>query len=177
VVLHVHREMPLSTPQRNSFRHRPARERAVTLEPKVVVEPPRGVSLDDEPRPLARGRSSSERLGRLPRTTLRLVVVERHLWIVARNATRSLPTGCKMPLFPAQTALGAGDKPVEGGENVRRTRERPSPGTSHDAGVGARPNRATRSRPVQRECSVRGVARPHPDRGAHHLRALGRLRR
>ena len=35
-------------PQRDALRHRPARERAVALEPEVVVETPRGVPLDHE---------------------------------------------------------------------------------------------------------------------------------
>ena len=117
VVLDVHREMTLSAPERDALRHGPARERTVALEPEVVVEPPRRVPLDDEPRPLALASDASERLRRLPRTALAPVLVEAHLWIVARSATLSLPTAARCALFPAQTAFAAGDKPVERVEN------------------------------------------------------------
>ena len=119
VILHVHREVPLTASERDSLRHRPARERAVALEPKVVVQAPRIVSLDHESGFRARPSRLSERLRRLPGSALAPILVEAHLWIVARSATRSLPIGCKMPLFPAQPVIRAGDKPVEGGENVR----------------------------------------------------------
>ena len=50
MVLHVHREVALSAPERDSLRHSPARERAVPLEPEVVVEATRVMPLDHEPR-------------------------------------------------------------------------------------------------------------------------------
>ena len=42
---------PLARLERHALRHRPRGERAVALEPEVVVEPPRVVALDDEDRP------------------------------------------------------------------------------------------------------------------------------
>jgi hypothetical protein len=48
VVLDVDGEVLLARLERHALRHRPARERAVTLEAEVVVEPPRVVALDDE---------------------------------------------------------------------------------------------------------------------------------
>ena len=63
VVLDVDGERALARLERHALRHRPARERAVALEPEVVVEPPRVVPLDDEDRPLP---------ARLPRRAGRL---------------------------------------------------------------------------------------------------------
>ena len=117
VVLDVHRKMPLPLAKRNALRDCPARESTVALEPKVVVEPPGGVALNDETRSLGCAGSPSERLRRLPSAALAMVLVEAHLWIVARSATVSLPRGCKKDFLPAQTAFEAGDKPVEDGEN------------------------------------------------------------
>ena len=54
VVLDVDGQLPLARLQRDALRHRPARERAVALEPEVVVEPPRVVPLDDEDRTFPR---------------------------------------------------------------------------------------------------------------------------
>ena len=106
VILDVHGEMPLPAPERNPFRHGPAGERPVALEPEVVVQPPRGMALDHEARSLVRPVAPVERLGRPVAAALTAVLVEAHLWIVARTATCSSPTGCKMGVFPAQTALG-----------------------------------------------------------------------
>ena len=50
VVLDVDGERALAGLERHALRHRPARERAVALEPEVVVEPPGVVALDDEDR-------------------------------------------------------------------------------------------------------------------------------
>jgi molybdopterin-guanine dinucleotide biosynthesis protein len=83
MILHVHREMTLSAPKRDSLRHRPARERTVTLEPKVVVEASRVVSLNHESGCRARPSRLSERLRRLPGSALAPILVEAHLWIVA----------------------------------------------------------------------------------------------
>ena len=105
MVLDVHREMALALAQRDSLRHRPARESAVSLEPEVVVEATRVVPLDHEARPVAGVVAASERLRCLPRTALTPVLVEAHLWIVARSATRSLPTGCKITPFPCSDRI------------------------------------------------------------------------
>ena len=70
MVLDVHRQMTFARPQRQALRHRPARERAVPLEPKVVVQPPRVVALDHEERRAA-GFASTERLRRPPGSRLR----------------------------------------------------------------------------------------------------------
>lgn len=104
VILDVYREMALSLVQRNSLRHCPARESAISLESEVVMEATRVVPLDHEARSVARVAAASEGLRCLSRTTLTPVLVEGHLWIVARSATRSLPIGCKISLSPAQTA-------------------------------------------------------------------------
>jgi hypothetical protein len=102
MILDVHGKVPLALAKRDPFRHRPARERAVALEPEVVVEAPRVVPLDHEP-PLTRTRvPAAEGFRRLPAVTLALVLVEAHLWIVARYATRSLPTRCTPVVSPAQ---------------------------------------------------------------------------
>jgi hypothetical protein len=106
VVLDVHGEMPLAPPKRNPLRHRPARERAVPLEPEVVVQTPCGVALYDEARPLgAAVRSLAEGLRSFPRTAFLAVVVEAHLWIVAINATLSSPTRLFLEKSPAREAV------------------------------------------------------------------------
>ncbi len=102
VVLDVHRQMPLATAQRDPLRHGPARERTVSLEAEVVVEPPRGVTLDHEPWTRATLRRISERLRGAAAAPLPLVLAEAHLWIVASIATLSLPTGCRFEDSPAQ---------------------------------------------------------------------------
>ncbi len=50
MVFDVNSEVLLAGLERHAFRHGPARERAVALEAKVVVERPRLVTLDDEDR-------------------------------------------------------------------------------------------------------------------------------
>jgi len=125
MVLDVDCKMPLALLQRNAFRHRPARERTSALEPEVVVEAPRGMPLDHEAKLLGVALFGAERLRRLPRIPLPAVLVEAHLWIVARNATRSLPRCCNTRFFPAQTHYQAGDKPVESVESLRPTPGRP----------------------------------------------------
>ena len=70
MVLDVDGEVLLAGLERHAFRDRPAGERAVPLEPEVVVQPPRVVALDHEDRrlpllPLSNGS------GVLPRVRLR----------------------------------------------------------------------------------------------------------
>ena len=87
---------------RGPLRDGPARERAVALEPKVVVEAPgrwRWTTKIGAPRPAAPANGSGVR------DPLAAVRVEAHLWIVARTATVPLPTCCKTRLFPAQAAV------------------------------------------------------------------------
>ena len=50
VILDVDRERSGARLERHPFRHSPRRERAVLLEPEVVVEAPGVVALDDEDR-------------------------------------------------------------------------------------------------------------------------------
>ena len=75
VILDVDGEPALAGLERHALRHRPARERAVPLEPEVVVEPPRGVALDDEDRAAAAG-LTAERLRRRARIALAPILVE-----------------------------------------------------------------------------------------------------
>ncbi len=105
VVLDVHGEMPLAPAERNALGYGPARERTVSLEPEVVVEAPGRVALDHEAGSIRARGGHAERLGRLAPIALSAVLVEAHLWIVARNATVSLPMCCKMPFSPAQAAF------------------------------------------------------------------------
>ena len=70
------RKVPLARLERDSLRNGPARERAVPLEPKVVVEPPGVVALHDEDRGPAAGLLLPERLRRLPTAALALVLPE-----------------------------------------------------------------------------------------------------
>ena len=76
MVLDVHREVLLSRLERDALRHRPAGERAVSLEAEVVVQPPRVVTLNHEDRLLALA-PLPERLGRLSARPLPLVVLQR----------------------------------------------------------------------------------------------------
>ncbi len=55
----------------------------MTLESKVVMEAPRGMSLDDEPWLIANRLRLPERLRRLARLPAASVLVQAHLWIVA----------------------------------------------------------------------------------------------
>jgi hypothetical protein len=83
MILDVHGEMALATAKWDSFRHGPAGEGAMPLEPEVVVEPPRRMPLNDEAKTLARRLRVSERLRRLAGLPAPAVLVEAHLWIVA----------------------------------------------------------------------------------------------
>ena len=83
VILDVHRQVTLTAAKRNPFRDGPAPQDAVPLEPKVVVEPPRSVSLDDETWLLTSSRGLPKRLRGLARLPAAAILVEAHLWIVA----------------------------------------------------------------------------------------------
>jgi len=82
VIFDVHREHALARLERDALGNGPRRERAVALEPEVVVEPPRVVALDDEDRclrpPALRmtGPLRRERLRRLLRVALAVVLAE-----------------------------------------------------------------------------------------------------
>jgi hypothetical protein len=82
------------------------------------VETPRIVALDDETRFTTTFLAATEGLRRAFPVPFPPVLVEIHLWIVAMDATLSLPTGPKCENFPAQKDLESGDKPVEGVERV-----------------------------------------------------------
>ena len=66
VVLDVHGEPSRSGLQRQALRDRPAGERAVPLQPQVVVEPARVVALDDETRALVAPRHRRMARGFVP---------------------------------------------------------------------------------------------------------------
>ena len=94
VVLDVHREVLLPRLEGNAFRHGPAGESAVALEPEVVVEPPRVVPLHDEDR-LLTALLATERLRRLLRIALLLVLGQlghlRHRLRCRHQDARALP--------------------------------------------------------------------------------------
>ena len=73
MVLDVDGEVLLARLERHALRDRPARQRAVPLEPEVVVEAARIVALDDEDRRLA-ALLAAERLRCLLRVALALVL-------------------------------------------------------------------------------------------------------
>src|SRR5262249_12817036 len=77
VVLDVYRERLLAGLERYALRDRPARERAVPLEPEVVVQPASIVPLDDEDRLLRPATLRVDRLRRLLRIPLAAVLGER----------------------------------------------------------------------------------------------------
>jgi hypothetical protein len=83
VVLDVDGEMALTRLERDPLRHRPARERTVTLVAEVVVEPARVVALHDEDR-LLRLPLAAERLRCLLRIALALVIAKAHEAFLAR---------------------------------------------------------------------------------------------
>ena len=83
VILDVHRQVTLTAAKRDPFRDGPARQDAVPFEPKVVVEPPRSMSLDDETWPISDRLGLPERLGRVTRLPTLAILVQAHLWIVA----------------------------------------------------------------------------------------------
>jgi hypothetical protein len=93
--------VPLAAAERNAFRNRPAGQGAVALEPEVVVQPARSVPLNHETGPIS-GRGVPERFGSSVRLPAPPVLVEAHLWIVARNATLPSPSGCITLFLPAQ---------------------------------------------------------------------------
>jgi hypothetical protein len=95
-------KMALAPTKRDALGHGPAREGAVPLEPEVVVETTRGMALDDEGGQRALSALGTERLGGLVGPPAAPVLVERHLWIVAINATLSSPNSRKMGDSPAQ---------------------------------------------------------------------------
>jgi hypothetical protein len=109
VVLDVHRQVTLAAAERNPLRNRPARERAVAFEAKVVVQAARRVTLDHERCPLAAvARRVVEGLGSLSPAALFTIILERHLWIVASGVTIPSPERCTLEIFPAEPAFQNG---------------------------------------------------------------------
>jgi hypothetical protein len=76
MILDVHREMLLPRLERHAFRHRPAREGAVPLQPEVVVEPAGVVALDDEDGQVIAGAFRAEGLRGPLRVSLAAVVAQ-----------------------------------------------------------------------------------------------------
>src|SRR5205814_9177119 len=72
-----------------------ARERSVSLAPEVVVQSPRVVALDDEDRRLRLPPPAGERLGRLLRVALALVVGE----LRGHLGSFALPRGAALALL------------------------------------------------------------------------------
>ena len=81
VVLDVNGEVLLPGLEGHALGHRPAGERSVALQPEVVVQAARVVSLHDEDRLLAT-LAAAERLRGLLRVALALVLGELRLWHV-----------------------------------------------------------------------------------------------
>ncbi len=75
MILDVNREGASTGIERDALRHRPRGERAIALEPEVVVEATRVVTLDDEDRLGAR-RAALERLRRRAGRALAAIAVE-----------------------------------------------------------------------------------------------------
>src|SRR5205823_10784569 len=118
--------------------HGPGGERAVPLEPEVVVQPPRVVALDDEDRLLRPPRLSGEGLGRLLRIPLAPVLLQAHLgklclwarlgigealriWVVSGQASpmrlfRKRGVRRSRPVYRPRVVFGAGEKTVDTGE-------------------------------------------------------------
>jgi hypothetical protein len=98
VILDVHGEVLLTGLERHALRHRPRGENAVALETKVVVEPPRIVSLDDKRRRLRLATLPAEGLGRLLAVPLALVLREllaHEAFLLPRAfCVRPAPTTC-----------------------------------------------------------------------------------
>src|SRR4051794_2582467 len=76
VVFDVNRQCLLPWLERHALRHRPAGQRAASLEPEVVVQSAGVVALHDEDRLLRGGALLAERLGSLLRVALALVLGE-----------------------------------------------------------------------------------------------------
>ena len=100
VVLDVHREVPHLRVQRRTFRYRPAHEHTVDLQPEVVVEPTRPVTLDDEARRTRRRcrHCGPGRLGRPIEVPLLVVAgqarfVGLHRYVVPRMGPRNAAPG------------------------------------------------------------------------------------
>jgi hypothetical protein len=83
VILDLHRQVTLTAAKRDPFRDGPARQHTVPFEPKVVVEPPRSMSLDDETWLISDRLGLPEGLGRVTRLPTPPILVQAHLWIVA----------------------------------------------------------------------------------------------
>ena len=76
VVLYMDGEVALAGLEWHALRHRPGKKNAVALEPEVVVEPTRVVTLNDEDRALRALLPAPERLRGLLLVALALVVSE-----------------------------------------------------------------------------------------------------
>ena len=83
VILDVHRQVPLAGRERHPLRDGPAREHPVALEPEVVVQPARGVALDDEPGSGPGSACGPEWLRRPSGVALAPVGIERHPFMMA----------------------------------------------------------------------------------------------
>jgi hypothetical protein len=83
VVFDVNRKVTLAAAERNALRHCPAGQRTASLEPEVVVKPPRGVPLNHETRLFLSSLRVPERLRSPVRLPPAAILVEAHLWIVA----------------------------------------------------------------------------------------------
>ena len=102
MILDVHGERALAAAQRHAPRQCPAREHAVALEPQVVVQAPRDVTLDDEDRVSARSFGALlERLRRASGTAFRAVLVEvGHRPSLSRIARACAAGDCNVPSPP-----------------------------------------------------------------------------
>jgi hypothetical protein len=87
-----------------AFRHRPAFQRALDLEPQIIVQPSRGVLLDNENR-LAGARSAALRLVGAIETPFGAVAVEfGHAANCGREAAEVSSLACISARFPRATA-------------------------------------------------------------------------
>ena len=137
VVLDVHGQRLVPGADRDPLGHRPAGQRALALEPEVVVQPARRVALDDEDRRAAPAVAAREGLRRRRRVTLAPVLLQ---LAGHRDGRYPPPTGAA----PRTTARGASARPAR--------RRRPAPG---------RRARAARRRPLQHHVRIGQPAHRH----------------
>ena len=141
MILDVHGERLRAGLERHALRHRPRRERAVPLEPEVVVQAACVVALHDEDRLACRASPSPNGSGVCLRVALAAVLAERHGYEALRFAASSCATASR--LARRALALLASRRPTGAAPPSGRRPRRPRPPAARAA---ARPSPSSRSR-------------------------------